>query len=279
VRGDEPGPHCRVQLFGNRQCADSGLRVKSSATVPSQNAPMQSRLALTQEQVDDYAAKGYFSCGKILPDSYIELLRDEYDREVQRAQQKSRVENVADPAGTDVFLEVANIVTENILFRKLASFDRLLDIVEDLIGPNIRLLEATLAYKPPGGGGVVNWHNDNVWQLCAPANMVTGWLALDDVGAANGAMRMIPGSHLRPDWRNYGKDRANFDNVYSDLIELPAGGISFHNCQVQHSSLPNSSDKPRRAIIFLFIPIGTRSPRLQSGDWSFFTHPILRMKL
>jgi ectoine hydroxylase-related dioxygenase (phytanoyl-CoA dioxygenase family) len=246
------------------------------------DSPTQSRLVLTQQQVDDYAAKGYFSYGKILPDHYIDLLRDEYDREVQRAGLKGRVENVAakeEGTASEEMLEVSEIATENLLFRKLASFDRILDIVEDLIGPNIRLLEATLLYKPPSKGSFLCWHQDNVYQLCTPASMVTGWLTLDEVGPENGAMRMIPGSHLRPDWRRYVvEDGAKYDAFDSELIELPAGGISFHHCQVQHCSLPNTSDKPRRAIVFLFIPIGTQSPRLLTGDWGFFTHPILRMK-
>jgi Phytanoyl-CoA dioxygenase (PhyH) len=60
--------------------------------------------------------------------------------------------------------------------------------------------------------------------------------------------------------------------------QLPAGGMTFHHCQVVHRSSPNISSRPRRAVIMRFIPIGTQSPRLQARERDFFTHPILRMK-
>jgi phytanoyl-CoA hydroxylase len=243
------------------------------------------RRTLSQDQINDYMADGYLRYGQILDEKQIDLLRREYDQELEKAGKGSYLDNLA--AGNDEaerdglqFLEVAGASMRNIWFRRLVHLDKLLDVVEDLIGPNIRLLEANLLYKPPYHGSHVFWHQDNLYQQCFPANMVTAWLTLDDVGDDNGAMAMIPGSHLRPIWETLATDEQirKVDITNARVLDLPAGGITFHHCQALHRSSPNKSPRPRRAVVMRFIPAGTQSPRMQTTEWSFFVHPILRMK-
>jgi ectoine hydroxylase-related dioxygenase (phytanoyl-CoA dioxygenase family) len=160
-----------------------------------------SRLMLSQEQIDDYMAEGYLRLETILDLGQIAYFRNEYDREIERARHGNYISNLAEDEQTKTnntqMLEVSRVSTHNVQFAKLVHADRILDAVEDLIGPNIRLLEAVLLYKPPHHGSVY-WHQDNLHHQCFPANMVSGWLTLDDVDRDNGAMEMIPKSHLRP---------------------------------------------------------------------------------
>jgi phytanoyl-CoA hydroxylase len=246
--------------------------------------PKTLRLILSQEQVDDYVTNGYLLPGKILDENQIEFLQDEYDREIEKARREGYLTNLAaaeDQTKTEdaQMLQVYDVSTHNIWFRKLAYADRILDVVEDLIGPNIRLLGAHLLYKPPHHGSIVYWHQDNLYHQCFPANMVSGWLTLDDVNRDNGAMQMIPGSHLRPRWEDWGEQVEKIDTSNARIVELPAGGIMFHHCQVLHRSEPNRSDRPRRIVATRFVPIGTQSPRLHTKEWGFFVHPILRMRI
>lgn len=139
--------------------------------------PKTSRLILNQEQVDDYMTNGYLMLGKILDEHQIEFLQNEYDREVEKARREGYLTNLAAPddqTNTEdaQMLQVFDVSTLNIWFRKLVYADRILDVVEDLIGPNIRLLGAHLLYKPPQHGSVVHWHQDNFYHQCFPANMV-----------------------------------------------------------------------------------------------------------
>jgi phytanoyl-CoA hydroxylase len=243
-----------------------------------------SRLILSQEQIDDYMTNGYLQLGKMLDEHQIKFLRNEYDQEIEKARRESYLTNLAAAEDNQTktedgeMLQVFGVSARNIWFRKLAHADRILDVVEDLIGPNIRLLQAHLLYKPPHHGSVVYWHQDNFYHQCFPANMVSGWLTLDDVNGDNGAMQMIPGSHLRPSWEDWG-EQCEIDTSNARVVELSAGGIMFHHCQVLHRSLPNNSDRARRVVVIRFCPIGTQSPRLQTKEWSFFVHPILRMRI
>jgi phytanoyl-CoA hydroxylase len=243
-----------------------------------------SRLVLSQQHIDDFATNGYLAYGKVLDDYEIELFRREYDMEIDKGRREGYLANLAaadepDDSHNAQMLQVFGVSTQNMAFRKLVHADRILNIVEDLIGPNIRLLQAHLLYKPPFHGSTVYWHQDNFYHQCFPANMVSGWLSLDDADRDNGAMFMLPGSHLRPSWEDWGEHTEGLDTSNATLVGVPAGGIIFHHCQVLHRSLPNASDRPRRAIVMRFVPIGTQSPRIRSGEWSYFVHPILRMKV
>jgi phytanoyl-CoA hydroxylase len=243
------------------------------------------RLALSQEQINGYMAEGYLGLGSFLDTGQVDLLRKEYDLEIEKARREGYLSDLAaedyKPRDRDAdaqMLEVLGVSMRNMLFRKLPFLDKILDVVEDLIGPNIRLLQDSLLYKPPRKGSVVYWHQDNFHHQCSPANMVSGWLTLDDVNGDSGAMQMIPGSHLRPTWEDFGEN-TKVDASKAKVVELPAGGIVFHHCQVLHCSGPNRSDRPRRAVVMRFLPIGTRSPLLLAKEWSFFVQPVLRMRV
>ena len=73
---------------------------------------------------------------------------------------------------------------------------RILDIVEDLIGPDIMVWGATFFIKEPNTDSYVSWHQDlRYWGLDSEA-MVSAWVALSPVTRDNGCMRFVPESHL-----------------------------------------------------------------------------------
>ena len=73
-----------------------------------------------------------------------------------------------------------------------------LDMVEQLIGPDIILWGVTLFSKPAGTGLEVPWHQDGHYWPMRPRATCTLWIALDDSTSENGCMRVIPGSHRYP---------------------------------------------------------------------------------
>ncbi len=171
------------------------------------NSRPAQRKALTEEQINRFWIDGYLTVGKILQDDEIELLRREYDRELERARSgQTRFRNLSiddtddldakNEAGTQM-LQIGQMCERNINYRRLLYDDRILDAVEDLIGPNIQLFHDQALFKPAHHGGPVHWHQDNAYWRCSPPNLVSCWLTLDDVDIDNGAMQFIPGSHFR----------------------------------------------------------------------------------
>ena len=77
----------------------------------------------------------------------------------------------------------------------IATDPRILDHVEDIVGPDIVCWASAILSKKPGDTREVPWHQDaSFWKL-TPARTVTVWLAIDDADAENAAMRFIPGTH------------------------------------------------------------------------------------
>ena len=170
-------------------------------------------------------------------------------------------------------------------FRQLLYDGRILDIAEDLIGPNIQLFHDQALFKPAHHGGSVFWHQDNAYWQCVPANLVSCWLTLDDVNVANGAMHLMPGSHRTPLGHERTKKGGSLldigdqiDQTQASVVDLPAGGVLFHHCQTLHYTPPNNTDRQRRAFAIHFMPPGTR--QAATGDFLqvSFGRPMLRMR-
>lgn len=243
-------------------------------------------MALTQEQIDFFHEQGYLPYGPILDDNEIEELRQEYDEVFRRAQQDNRLRNLAggdeNAEGGQQMFQIMQMCERSIQFRRLLYHERILDIVQDLIGPNIMLFHDQALYKPARTGGPIFWHQDNAYWKCAPANLVSCWLTLDPVVRENGAMQMIPGSHLKPAHHEHsGTDillKTDTGNAQPVVVDLPAGGCMFHHCQTLHSTEPNTTEQQRRAFAIHFMPPGTRDSNgniMRAG----FHHPVLRMNM
>ncbi|MCL4859447.1 MAG: phytanoyl-CoA dioxygenase family protein [Caldilineaceae bacterium] len=252
--------------------------------------------ALNPEQVDAFWADGYLKVGKILTDDEIECYRAEYDRIFAEARAgKVNFRNLAIDNTDDLdaknkagkqLLQIMQMCEQSILFRRLVGDDRILDVIEDLLGPNIQLFHDQGLWKPAYTGGPVHWHQDNAYWRCSPPNLVSAWLTLDDVTRENGAMQFIPGTHLQ----TVGHGKASTSNALLDsgdqadtsravVVDLPAGGITIHHCQTLHMTEPNTTPNQRRAIAIHYMVPGTRS--LRTGDYLgvSFGRPLLRARI
>lgn len=250
-------------------------------------------MTLTQTQIDFFHEQGYLVLGPLLKQEEIETLRSEYDGEFRKAVEAGGARNLAVEKADDKqdkkkdapaqMLQIMQMCERNLQFRKLIYDTRILDAIQDLIGPNIMLFHDQALFKPARHGGPVNWHQDNAYWKCSPAMLLSCWMTLDDVDVHNGAMQVIPGSHLRPVWHEETNTPAlietkGFDKSKAVVVDLPAGGAMLHHCQTLHYTAPNTTDRQRRAFAIHFMPPGTRGrdgKTLQVG----YARPMLRMSM
>ena len=246
---------------------------------------------LSQEQVDQFRVRGYLSLGKVLDDELVAQLREEYDRLFAEARGAGTFRNLssaeqAQPGEPEEMLQIMQLCERSLLFRRLLFHEALLDVAEDLIGPNIQLFHDQALFKPAHHGGAVFWHQDNAYWKGAPANLVSCWLTLDEVDASNGAMHLIPGSHLQP----VAHPRSDTGRVLLDVkdqvdpaqavvLPLPAGGAMVHHCQTLHYTPPNRTERQRRAFVIHFMPPGTWSGHRHEYIPVSFSNPVLRMRV
>jgi phytanoyl-CoA hydroxylase len=162
-----------------------------------------------------------------------------------------------------------NLVVDDPFWVRLVADDRLLDIAEQFIGPDIALFGSQYIAKPPRDGQAVLWHQDGSYWPLEPKVATSLWLALDDSLPENGCMRVIPGSHrsalqaihARADVANAlasGMDPRLVDEAQAVDVTLAPGDVSIHHPQLIHGSNANTSDRWRRALTIRYIPTSTR---------------------
>ena len=161
------------------------------------------------------------------------------------------------------------LVQHDPFWVRLVSDDRLLDIAEQFIGPNIALFASHYICKPPGDGQAVLWHQDGSYWPLEPMEVVTLWLAVTEADPGNGCMRVIPGTQgmdlqeLRqrndiPNVLNSGMDDALVEEKAAVDCVMAPGDVSVHHPNVIHGSNPNTSDRWRRGLTIRYIPTSTR---------------------
>ena len=148
----------------------------------------------------------------------------------------------------------------------LATQSEILDIAEQLIGPDIILWGTTIFGKPAFSGKATPWHQDGDYYPIRPLETLTVWMALDDATIENGCMKFIPGSHKahklyshhwkeNPDLTiNLVCDEEHLAGKPQENLVLKAGQISFHDVYMIHGSGPNETADRRAAFIVRLMP-------------------------
>ncbi len=161
------------------------------------------------------------------------------------------------------------LVQHDPFWVRLVSDDRLLDIVEQFIGPHIALFASHYICKPPHDGQAVLWHQDGSYWPLDPMEVVTLWLAVSDAAPDNGCMRVIPGTQEMdlqalqqrrdiPNVLNSGMDDSLVNDQRAVDCVMAPGDVSVHHPNVIHGSNANTSTRWRRGLTIRYIPTTTR---------------------
>jgi ectoine hydroxylase-related dioxygenase (phytanoyl-CoA dioxygenase family) len=147
---------------------------------------------------------------------------------------------------------------------------RILDAVEDVIGPNILCWGSGFFAKAVNDRALVSWHQDSTyWGLSEP-EVVTAWVAFTPSTVESGCMRVIPGSHKLDQIPH--RDTFAENNLLSrgqevevevdegtaiDVI-LEPGEMSLHHVRLIRGSAPNRADHPRVGYAIRYVPTHIR---------------------
>lgn len=182
-------------------------------------------------------------------------------------------------------------------FARFAQIPGLLDMVEQLIGPDLALWNMSLFAKPPLDGKATPWHQDGEYWPIRPLATCTVWIAIDDAKPKNGCLRVIRGSHrarkLAPHHSNPSPDVTLHQELNSDTFDerdavdlvLRRGQISLHDVYLMHGSEPNRSPHRRRGITMRLMPttshysreVATQMHRERDGN-NLTDNPVLLLR-
>lgn len=192
-----------------------------------------------------YTERGYASPLRVMPE-------DEAGELVTRLERAER------RLGAQVFARLN--AKSHLLFPFLWDVvhdPRIVDPVEQVLGPDILCWGSSFFSKDPGSADVVPWHQDGTcWGLDAPRGL-TAWLALTPSTPRSGCLRVVPGTHrssLPHAVRNapssmlpLGEEvAAEVDEASAVDCPLRPGEMSLHHVMLVHGSAQNRSGAGRR---------------------------------
>jgi phytanoyl-CoA hydroxylase len=102
-----------------------------------------------------------------------------------------------EPGNSGVARRIRSPTKQHAAFEQAAAHPRLLDLVEQLIGPDILFPYSKLHLKAPQVGSVVDRHQDFAYYPHTNTDLVTALIHLDDTTIENSCLQAIPGSHRR----------------------------------------------------------------------------------
>ena len=135
----------------------------------------------------------------------------------------------------------------------LVHHPKVLDAVEDLIGPDILLYHSTMWIKEAHTPAHVRWHQDGAYFFLDPLEHVTAWVALSEASELAGCMRIVPGTHRLPMIEHDDKPSPHnmikrgqgisdrFDGEKGVSMPLEAGEMSLHHTALVHCSPGNDN--------------------------------------
>ena len=242
---------------------------------------------LTAEQIAFYHENGYLVVEDVLSAGELGALRRVTDEFVERSRSVSAHNEVYDleadhsPARPRL-RRIKNPNLHHDVYDQTLRHKTILDIVEQLIGPGVRVNSTKLNMKEPDHGSAVEWHQDWAFYPHTNDDILAVGVAIDDMTEENGCMLMAPGSHLGELHSHHEEgvfvgavSEPGFEPGETAKCVVKAGGISIHHARTLHASTPNHSTSPRRLLLFEYCALDAW-PLVGGPSFEAFGATVLR---
>ncbi|KAK0041958.1 hypothetical protein Bpfe_028588 [Biomphalaria pfeifferi] len=240
---------------------------------------------LLYSQIKQYFEKGFLLVPKFFEEEELEPVRKSVEKLVDDLAQMlydgGKIKNLykehglfqrlirieKEFPGANIILHKQGQLTE--AFQTLWSNERLLNVVEQLIGPEIagHPVWNLRTKTPQNEATTVPWHQDSAYLDNDSYNVLqaTAWIPLLDANEKNGCMEVISGGHLPgkvvrhtccwgETWyvvmdEQDAAEKLNVDFVKDKVLcPVPYGGMLLINNMIPHRSLNNISDEIRWSL-------------------------------
>jgi ectoine hydroxylase-related dioxygenase (phytanoyl-CoA dioxygenase family) len=134
------------------------------------------------------------------------------------------------------------------VFRELAQLPAVLEVIDQMLGDDCILSGVNMRSVLPGSAPQTLHRDTEIWGpslfwMDYPIGINVGW-AFDDFTAENGATRIVPGSHRRP-------DASAAEPMVA--LEAPAGSLLAFDARLIHGAGENCSHGIRRAAFTFYV--------------------------
>lgn len=224
----------------------------------------------TEKDVRFFEEQGYWRAGRVLDEDELEPLRRAHE-EVFAGRYESGREPYScnlEPGGVPGGLRtIANSHWASGTLRRLVESPALGEIAARLMRTSeVRLWSDRLVDRPGQGAGVqssggkLGWRQNAFSWQCSCFDLITAWIALDDVAVEQGCLEIVPGSHR---WGLFEAeallqaDRGQLQRLVREKVgrecealpcELKAGEAVFYHCLTIQGGGPNRTERSCRSL-------------------------------
>ena len=205
--------------------------------------------AQQRRQLDE---QGYLIFRNLLPSEKIDTI-------LARLEELWSIEG--EHAGEENYMEagvrrLANLANKGEIFHELYAHPQVLEVVEAVMGTEIRASMVNARDVPPHTGVRMPFHMDSdkgrVRDEKGYSAATAIWM-LDEFNVANGATAFVPGTHLLGKSPKEVLTDLNASHPDEIVIEGQPGDVLVFNGHCWHAGRPNEKDNHRRAVLIHYL--------------------------
>jgi ectoine hydroxylase-related dioxygenase (phytanoyl-CoA dioxygenase family) len=164
-------------------------------------------------------------------------------------------------AGEENYIEsgvrrLANLANKGEIFRCLYAHPQVLEVIEAVMGLDVRASMINARDVPPHTGVRMSFHMDSdkgrVRDEKGYSAATAIWM-LDEFSVANGATAFVPSSHLLAKSPREVLSDLNASHPDEIVIEGKPGDVLVFNGHCWHAGRPNETDSHRRAVLVHYL--------------------------
>lgn len=202
-----------------------------------------------RQQLDE---QGYLIFRNILSPEQIEIILSCLEELWAIEGEQAGEENYIEPG----VRRLANLANKGEIFRELYAHPQVLEVVEAVMGPHIRVSMVNARDVPPHTGVQMSFHMDSDKGRVRDEkgyNAATAIWMLDEFTIANGATAFVPGTHLLGKSPKQVLTDLRASHPDEIMIEGQPGDVLVFNGHCWHAGRPNETDGHRRAILIHYL--------------------------
>jgi ectoine hydroxylase-related dioxygenase (phytanoyl-CoA dioxygenase family) len=234
------------------------------ASFPDAAREIDTPYDITPEQIAQFEQQGFIKLSNVLSPQTIAYFKDALDPLMHH-----RAQELPPLAERDIYGQ-AFVAYDNLWLRdktgkiKQLVFSRRLSMIAAALlrAQGVGLWHDQGLYKPPGGIGTPEHRDWFYWPMKA-GKAATIWVALNDIPAERGSLKMRVGSnHIKLKHEDdceistqsdqyFGRHR-RFKDLPVVKLDYKMGDVSIHDALVLHSTDPNETDRTREAFAVIY---------------------------
>jgi len=236
---------------------------------------------LSKSELAQFRKDGYLFLGQIMETKAVKSIQNRIDDLTQGNIKNPKIQYQIEPklfkennplrekngfeGPSNSYRKLGPLNEDDIMSKHLVYNEKALSIMHQLLEPPIGIYRSMILLKPAFDGSPLGWHQDAGIPWPIPQNGYhTIWTTFDDADKDNGTLQIIRGSHSigtpQSDQSTVNERCRKFaDKLQSKLVtlEAKAGESYLLNPLMIHGSLPNKSNRSRRAVNVIYMPLNT----------------------